>query len=135
MRLKGLARWLLACLIFVTTSACGEYFTAPVTLDLSDFPLGVAVIDLGQTLTVNLDAENDGGQGVTWTCVGDACTKLTSTSKWATFHASGVTGTATITATSIKQPSLSMSLKVTVYLNAVSDLLCDGDFLRSDDSA
>jgi hypothetical protein len=61
---------------------------------------------------------------------------LTSTTKWATtFHASGVTGTATITGTSIKQAGISIGLKVTVYLNAVSDLLCEGDFLRADVSA
>jgi hypothetical protein len=135
MKLKGLARGLFICSIFVTASACGEYVTAPVTLDFPDFPLGVAVVDLGQTLTVKVDARNDGGQGVTWTCAGDACTRLTSTSRWATFHASGVTGTATITGTSIKQPSLSTSLKVTVCLNAVSNLLCGGDFLRTDVSA
>ena len=47
--------------------------------------MGAAAIDLGQTLTIKVDALNDDGKGVTWSCAGDACAKLTSTSRWATF--------------------------------------------------
>src|ERR1700722_15771728 len=112
---------LLGCLIFGALFAIGSHRAAPVTLEFPDFPLGVAMIDLGQTLTVQVDAQNDGDEGVTWTCAGDAGRPLTSTTKWAIFYASGITGTATITATSIKRPNVHQSLKVTVYLNAVPD--------------
>lgn len=118
-------RWLFVCLIFVSAGALGERLTRPVALDFPDFPLGVAVIDLGQRLTVNVDARNDGGKGVTWSCAGAACTRLASTPKSATFHASGITGTAILTATSIEQPKVKKSLKVTVYLNALPQMLCD----------
>jgi hypothetical protein len=126
------ARGFLVCLIFGAVVTLGYRLAAPVTLEFPDFPMGVAMIDLGQTLTIQVDAQNDGGQGVAWTCEGDACTQLTSTTKWATFYASGITGTATITATSIKRPSVHQSLKVTVNLNSVPDMLCDGSFLRRD---
>jgi hypothetical protein len=126
------ARGALICLIFVAVVTLGYRLAVPVTLEFPDFPMGVAMIDLGQTLTIQVDAQNDGGEGVTWTCAGDACTQLTSTTKWATFYASGITGTATITATSIKRPSVHQSLKVTVNLNSVPDMLCDGSFLRRD---
>jgi hypothetical protein len=125
---KRVAGGVLICMILVAAAALGARLAAPVTLEFPDFPLGVAMIDLGQTLTVQVDAQNDGGEGVTWTCAGDACTPLTSTTKWAIFYASGITGTATITATSIKRPNLHQSLKVTVYLNAVPDTLCNSTF-------
>jgi hypothetical protein len=118
------ARWLLFCAVFVATVALGDCLAAPTTVDFPDFPFSVAVVDLGQSLTINVDTTNDGGRGVTWTCEGDACTKLTSTSRWATFYAAGITGTATITATSIKHPKLHKSVKLTVYLNAVPNMLC-----------
>ena len=123
---------LLLCILLIAAAALGSRLTAPVALEFPDFPMGVAAIDLGQTLTIKVDAQHDRGKGVTWTCAGDACTKLTSTTKWATFYASGITGTATITATSIEQPRVQRSVKVTVYLNAAPDMLCDGSFLRRD---
>ncbi len=119
-----IAGWLFVCLILVSAGALGERLTKPVALDFPDFPFGVAVIDLGQRLAINVDARNDGGKGVTWSCAGDACTRLATTTKSATFHASGITGTAVITATSIQQPKVRKSLKVTVYLNALPELLC-----------
>lgn len=118
-----IASWLFVCLILVSAGA--QRLTKPVALDFPDFPFGVAVIDLGQRLAINVDAQNDGGKGVTWSCAGDACTRLATTTKSATFHASGITGTAVITATSIQQPKVRKSLKVTVYLNALPELLCD----------
>ena len=120
-----IARWLSVCAIFVATAALGERIIAPPTVDFPDFPFGVAVIDLGQTLTIHVATTHDSGKGVTWSCVGDGCTKLTSTSQWATFYAGGITGTATITATSIKNPRIHQTLRVTVYLNAVPNMLCD----------
>jgi hypothetical protein len=118
--------WLVVSSLFVAVAAAqGDRVVVPVTLEFQDFPLGVVVVDLGQSLTINIDARNDAGQGVTWTCVGEPCTPLTTTSRWATFHASGITGTATITATSIRQPGITASLTVIVFLNAVPDLLCE----------
>jgi hypothetical protein len=124
-RTNRIARWLFVGALFLGTAALGERLAKPTAVNFPDFPFGVAVVDLGQSLTINADAANDGGQGVTWTCVGGACTKLTTTSRWATFYAAGITGTAIITATSIKHPSVHQTLKVTVYLNAVPNMLCD----------
>lgn len=122
--MKRIAQWLCICLIFVAAVALGERLGAPVTLAFPDFPEGVAAVELGQSLTIKVAAANDAGKGVTWSCAGDACTKLISTSKWATFYASGITGTATITATSKKQPGVTKSIKVTVLLNAVPNVHC-----------
>ena len=128
--MKQMVAWLSVILIFVAAGAALHHFTLPVTLTFPDFPDGVAIVDLGQNLTIKVMATNNGGKGVTWTCAGDACGKMTTTTKWATFYASGLTGTATITATSIKRPSVSTSIKVTVHLNATPTMLCDGGFLR-----
>ena len=72
---------------------------------------------LGESLIINVTAANDGVLGVNWTCKGEACArpnKLTSTPTSATFTTEGLTGTATITATSIKQPTITKSITVTV---------------------
>jgi len=122
--MKRMTQWLFICLVFVAAVALGERLAAPVTLAFPDFPEGVATVELGQSLTIKVMAANDGGKGVTWTCAGDACTNLTSTSKWATFYASGITGTATITAASKKQPGVRKSINVTVLLNAVPNVHC-----------
>jgi hypothetical protein len=101
-----------------------------VSLTFPDFPAGVVVIDLGQSLDVDVTTTNDGGKGVTWTCTGDACAKpakMASTPTTATFRALGITGTATITAKSIEQPAIARSVTVTVGLNDVPDALCTGD--------
>src|SRR5271155_1211474 len=128
--MKQMVSWLSVILIFVAAGAALHHFTLPVTLTFPDFPDGVAIVDLGQNLTIKVMATNTGGKGVTWTCAGDACGKMTTTNKWATFYASGLTGTATITATSIKPPSVSKSIKVTVHLNATPTMLCDAGFLH-----
>jgi uncharacterized repeat protein (TIGR01451 family) len=80
------------------------------------FPGGsVLAIDQGQSITINATTTNDGGDGVTWTCTGAACTTLASaTITSVQFSASGATGTATITATSIKNTSDSQSVTITV---------------------
>lgn len=128
--MKQVVGGLFVILIFVAAGAAWHHSTLPVTLTFPDFPDGVAIVDLGQNLTIKVITTNDGGKGVTWTCAGDACGKMTTTTKWATFYASGITGTATIAATSIKRPSVSTSIKVTAHLNATPTMLCDGGFLR-----
>jgi hypothetical protein len=100
------------------------------TLTFPDFPQGVVVIDLGQSLDVDVMTEDAGGKGVTWTCSGDACAKpakFISTPATATFRALGITGTATITARAIERPEVAKSITVTVGLNDVPDALCTGD--------
>jgi hypothetical protein len=104
------------------SAGCG---TAPVSLAFPDFPQGVVTIDLGQSVTIDVAVQNDGGKGVTWTCAGDACTPFKSTPTSATFKAIGITGTAKITATSKKQPAVTRSIKVVVGLNDMPDLLCE----------
>ncbi|HVB85752.1 MAG TPA: putative Ig domain-containing protein [Candidatus Dormibacteraeota bacterium] len=72
-------------------------------------------IDQGQQLTINATVTSDAtNSGVAWTCTGAACTTLTTSTTSATFNASGVAGTATITASSVKQPTVSTSIVVTV---------------------
>lgn len=97
----------------------------PVTVEFPDFPLGAVIVDLGQSLTINAETHNDGGTGVTWSCAGEACTTLTTTPHWAAFHASGITGDAIVTATSIQQPSVRATVRVTVNLNLVPDMKCE----------
>src|SRR5580704_6582712 len=82
------------CAIFIATAALGDRLIPTPAVEFPDFPFSVAVVDLGQTLTVKIDTAKLDPKGVSWTCKGDACTKLTSTSQWATFYASGITGTA-----------------------------------------
>ncbi|HWE50996.1 MAG TPA: hypothetical protein VG273_14475 [Bryobacteraceae bacterium] len=96
----------------------------PVTLEFPDFPEGVVSLDLGQRVTIEVAAKNDGGKGVTWTCTGDACTTLVTTPTSAKFKALGITGTAKITATSKKQPAVSKAIRIIVGLNETPDLLC-----------
>ena len=124
--MKGTAWWFSICLIFVAAAILGGCGTSAVTLTFPDFPGGVAVIDLGESLTINVTAANDGGMGVTWKCAGEACAppaRLISTATSVTFAAKGITGLATITATSIKQPTITKSIRVTVNLNDVP-VLC-----------
>ena len=97
----------------------------PVRVEFPDFPLGAVMVDLGQSLTINAETHNDGGKGVTWSCAGDACTTLTTTPQWAAFHASGITGEAIVTATSIQQPSVHATVRVTVNLNLIPDMKCE----------
>ena len=117
-------RNLFVCLTFAGAVVSAGCSTAPVSLAFPDFPQGVVTIDLGQSVTIEVAAQNDGGKGVMWTCAGDACTPLKSTPMSATFKASGITGTAKITATSKKQPTVNKSIKVVVGLNEMPDLLC-----------
>ena len=117
---------ILACAIVVASTARGDgAVRTSHGVMFPDFPLGVAMIQLGQSLTIHVDAQHAESGGVTWTCVGKACTELTATSRWATFTAKGLAGTATITATSIREPNVSTSLTVTVNLNLVPDMLCE----------
>ena len=114
----------------VTASYRPAADAAGVILTFPDFPAGVVVIDLGQNLDVDVKTANDGGEGISWTCSGDACAKpakFISTPTTATFRALGITGTATITATSIENRAVTKSVTVTVGLNDVPDALCTGD--------
>jgi hypothetical protein len=104
--------------------------TQPATLAFPDFPEGVVTLDLGQRVTIDVIAANDGGKGVTWTCTGTACTTLTTRPTSVTFKALGITGTAKITATSKKQPAVSKTLRIIVGLNDTPDLLCNKDTRR-----
>jgi len=113
----GLWGWasLALALLFVAAILSGCSHTPAPTVTLN-FPAGTALgIDLNQSITINVTAQNDGGAGVTWTCSGAACTPLANvTTSSVTFNANGVTGTATITATSKKQSNISKSVVVTV---------------------
>jgi hypothetical protein len=103
------------------SASCGS---SNVTLSFPDFPEGVAVIDLGETLTIDVEATKDGGMGVTWKCAGDPCTTLTQTPASVTFTATGLSGTATITARSLKQTDVAKKILVIFNLNDTPDLLC-----------
>jgi hypothetical protein len=112
--MKRLACWVSTCLVLMSVavlSSCGGSSGVKLV-----FPGGSALaIDLGQNITINVTATNDGGQGVTWTCTGAACTTLANvTTTSVTFNATGATGTATITATSIKDTSVTKSVTITV---------------------
>jgi hypothetical protein len=121
-----LAHGLLMGACFVAAAiAQSDCRAAAVTVEFPDFPLGAVIVDLGQSLTIDAETHNDGGKGVTWSCSGDACTTLTTTPQWAAFHASGITGEAIVTATSIQQPSVRATVTVTVNLNLVPDMKCE----------
>jgi hypothetical protein len=90
---------------------------ATVTVAFPDFPNGVAVVELGDSLTIDVETLNDGGKGVTWSCAGSACTGLTMKPNSAVYNASGLTGAATITARSIAQPEVKKTLTIVVNLN------------------
>jgi hypothetical protein len=122
--MKRVVLWVFMALILAVAALAGKRIVSPVTLNFPDFPKGQAAVELGQSVNIKVAAAHDGGKGVTWTCVGPACTKMITTSKWATFFAGGITGTATITATSIKRPSVSQTIKITVFLNAVPNVGC-----------
>jgi len=116
---------LLSACVLAGAIAQSDCRAVPVTVEFPDFPLGAVIVDLGQSLTISAETHNDGGKGVTWSCVGTACTTLTTTPQWAAFHASGITGEAIVTATSIQQPSARATVTVTVNLNLVPDMKCE----------
>jgi len=112
--MKRLACWFVTCAILVSVAilgGCGGAATITLT-----FPGGTALaIDQGQSITINVTATNDGGDGVNWACTGAACTTLASmTTTSVQFNATGATGTATITATSIKNTTITKSVTITV---------------------
>jgi hypothetical protein len=113
------------CVALCATFVLAGCRTPPVTIVFPDFPQGLITIDLGQRITIEAVTQNDGGQGVTWSCAGAACLPFTSTTPTSvTFKAIGITGTAKITATSKKQPSITKSINILVGLNEMPDLLC-----------
>jgi Putative Ig domain len=103
---------LLAVGVVLMLSGCSSSSKPSVSLS----PGTAQIIDQGQqrsfTATVAHDSTN---AGATWTCSGAACTTLTNVSTTsATFSASGTTGTAMITAASVKLATASSSVVVTV---------------------
>ena len=96
----------------------------PVSILFPDFPENVADLDLGQSITVDVETANDGGAGVTWTCKGEACGPLKTTPTSVTFKSVGLTGKAVLTAASKKQPEVRRHLIVSVKLNDSPDMLC-----------
>jgi hypothetical protein len=101
----------LVLFVAMTIAGCGGSSGVKLT-----FPGGTALaIDQGQSATIKVTTTGDAGMGVTWTCSGAACTTLANSSTTSvTFNATGATGTATITATSIKQTTVAGSVTVTV---------------------
>jgi hypothetical protein len=117
------AAWLLSKAL-VSGGCTYEERDLPVTLRFPDFPDNVAVVDLGQTVTIDVEAANDDGVGVTWSCAGAGCAPLKVTPTSVTFKAIGITGKAVITATSRKHPNISRNITVSVSLNDSPDMLC-----------
>jgi hypothetical protein len=74
-------------------------------------------LDAGQSATITATTTDDNGAGVSWTCSGTACTAGTNLSSQSTtsvkFTAS-TTGSATITATSVKDSGRQATVNVTV---------------------
>jgi hypothetical protein len=112
------------CSAAMALAGCSRSPVKPVTLSFPDFPENVADMDLGQSVTVDVETANDGGAGVVWTCGGEACAPLKTTPTSVTFKASGVTGKAVLTAVSKKQPEVTRNLMISVKLNESPDMLC-----------
>ena len=104
----------------ILLGSCAGSGPMPVTIN---FPGGTAVaIDNDQKLIINVTTTNDSGAGVTWSCSGTACPNPLGSPAWVTTTTSvmitvSAVGTAMITATSIKQTSMSKTVVLTV--NAV----------------
>jgi hypothetical protein len=113
-----------ACCIALVLAGCSRAPVAPVTLAFPDFPENVADMDLGQSLTFDVETANDNGLGVTWTCKGEACAPLQTTPGSVTFKAGGITGKAVLVATSKKQPEVTRQIRINVKLNDSPDMLC-----------
>ena len=105
-------------------AGCSRKPVQQVTLNFPDFPQNVADMDLGQSLTIDVESANDDGAGVTWSCSGDACAALKTTPTSATFKASSITGTAVLKAVSRKQPEVTRQIRINVKLNDSPDMLC-----------
>ncbi len=114
MKNLSLAAVLASVLALVSTgcNAGGSVAGAAVTLT----PNAGQTIDAGQQVVMTAAVAHDSaGAGVTWSCAGAACTTLTNVSATsATFNASGASGGATITATSVKDATATASLAITV---------------------
>jgi len=117
-------RTALLCSIALVLAGCSKKPVEQVKLSFPDFPENVADMDLGQSLTIDVEAANDEGAGVTWSCSGEACARLKTTPSSATFNAVGITGKAVLTAVSKKQPSVTRSIRINVKLNDSPDMVC-----------
>jgi hypothetical protein len=112
----------LSVVLAVLLAGCSRQL--PVKLAFPDFPENVVSLDLGQSVTIDVVAVNDHGAGVTWSCEGPGCAPLKSTPASVQFKAAGITGKATLTAKSRKQPSVARSITINVGLNDSPDMLC-----------
>lgn len=110
--------------IALALAGCARQPDLPVEVIFPDFPENTATIDLGQSVTIDVETKNDGGAGVTWSCKGEGCGVLKPTSQSLTFKAIGITGKAVVTATSKKQPGVRKDFTVKVGLNESPDQLC-----------
>jgi hypothetical protein len=118
--MKGI--WLFSAAIAL--AGCASAPVAPVSLTFPDFPQNTVAMDLGQSITIDVAAANDGGAGVTWTCEGKACGPLKATPSSLVFKAIGLTGKAVVTAASKKQKDVSRQITINVKLNESPDMLC-----------
>jgi len=116
--------FLVVTAIALSVTGCARQPELPVTLSFPDFPQSTATIDLGQAVTVDVEAKNDGGAGVIWSCKGEGCGVLKTTPQSVTFKAIGITGKAVLTATSRKRPNVTRNFTVKVGLNESPDQLC-----------
>ena len=118
------AAWWCPLALALALAGCSKKPVQQVRLSFPDFPENVADMDLGQSLTIDVEAANDDGAGVTWSCRGEACTPLKTTPTSVTFDARGITGKAVLTAVSKKQPAVSREIRINVKLNDSPDMLC-----------
>jgi hypothetical protein len=100
-------------------AGCSVSPPVPVTLAFPDFPENSTVVDLGQSVTIDV-----AGDAVTWSCAGAGCAPLRTTPTSVTFKAAGITGKAVLTAMSKKQPAVKRDITVAVGLNDSPDMLC-----------
>jgi len=109
----------------ICLAGCAKQPEKQVSLSFPEFPQNSVVLDLGQSVTIEVEAANDDGAGVTWKCDGAACAPFRATTPTSvTFKAGGITGKAVVTATSKKQPSVSKEIRIGVGLNESPDMLC-----------
>ena len=112
------------CGLALLLAGCSKKPVEQVRLSFPDFPENVADMDLGQSLTIDVETANDGGAGVTWSCKGEACAPLKMAPGSVTFRAVGLTGKAVLTAVSRKQPAVSRDIRINVKLNDSPDMVC-----------
>ncbi len=106
-------------LLFIAAAVLLAGCSDPVTLVFPDFPQNSTVLDLGQSVTIDVV-----GDGVTWSCAGAGCAPLKATPTSVIFKAAGITGKAVLTATSKREPNVKKAITIAVGLNDSPDMLC-----------